>query len=323
MANRLPIFASNPRQLKQPTKALHLIRNIETPTEEIPTSSRSDIEKAYEACKRLSRSHYENFPVGSLFTPKEYRPFIHSIYAFARGADDLADEGAGLPEERLRNLEHWQSLLDECFSGRATHPTFIALSETVRCLGLPKKPFDDLLVAFRMDVTTRRFRTFEDLLFYCRHSANPIGQLVLHVFGSATSQTLSCSDQLCTALQLANFWQDVSVDLLKGRIYLPLEDFDRFGYTEAQLLKRADDQHFRRLIEFQLDRTRQMFNLAKPILTSVTPTLRFELALTWNGGMTILKKIEQARYGVLSRRPVITSTDKLRILWHSLLRGPS
>jgi squalene synthase HpnC len=277
------------------------------------------LEQAYRYCKDLARKHYENFPVGSLMIPKHYQPALHSIYAFARIADDIADEGIAPAVDRIGKLDDWQQQLDNCFRGNATHPAFIALADTAGKLNLPKKPFDDLLIAFRMDVTQNRFRTFEDVLYYCRHSANPVGRLVLLVFGGASDNILSLADQLCTALQLANFWQDVSVDLAKGRIYIPLEDLDRFQYTEADLHQRIADTRFCRLIEFQVGRTRTLFNSARQIMDLAPPSLRTELSLTWHGGWTILNKIERSGFDVLTNRPGIGTTDKIRILLKTLL----
>lgn len=279
------------------------------------------VERAYRYCGELAREHYENFPVGSMMIPKSYRSSLHSIYAFARIADDIADEGNLTPPDRLGKLDDWQLQLDECFQGRASHPAFIALAETVRMCNIPRKPFDDLLIAFRMDVTRQRFRTFEELLHYCRHSADPVGRLVLYVFGAAKNSTFHLSDHLCTGLQLANFWQDVSVDLAKGRVYIPLEDFEQFGYTERDLIQRVADERFRRLIEYQVSRTRKFFELAKPIMSLVSPALRTELSFTWRGGLTILNKIERSGFDVLSHRPSIGLIDKVRILFGTFLRG--
>ena len=180
-----------------------------------PAFPRDDIPGAYRHCEQLTRSHYENFPVASLFLPKEKRPFLWSIYAFARTADDFADEGTLSAGERLRRLDEWEARLDGCVAGDADDPVFIALGDTLRKTGVPRELLTDLLTAFRMDVTMNRYRTFQDLLGYCRYSANPVGRLVLHLFDNATPRTITLSDTVCTALQLANFWQDVRVDWAK------------------------------------------------------------------------------------------------------------
>lgn len=258
--------------------------------------------------------------MASFLIPRGKRPFVWSIYAFARIADDFADEGETPAERRLEMLNDWGKHLDECFKGNATHPVFIALAETIRRFSIPKKPLADLLSAFRMDVTTRRFPTFNDLLFYCSHSANPVGRLVLCVFENAMERTVMLSDNVCTALQLANFWQDISVDWQKGRLYIPLEDVERFGYTERDLEHRVVDERFRNLVAFEVERTRDLFIAGKPLLREATPDLQFELNLTWRGGMKILEKIEALRYDVLHTRPAISMLDKVSIFGRSFLR---
>lgn len=275
---------------------------------------------AFAFCEQLAKSHYENFPVASFLIPREKRPYVWSIYAFARIADDFADEGETPAERRLEMLNDWGQHLDECFMGNATHPVFIALTETVRKFSIPKKPLADLLAAFRMDVTTKRFPRFDDLTYYCGHSANPVGQLVLYVFENATERMVTLSDHICTALQLANFWQDVSVDWQKGRLYIPLEDVMRFGYTEHDLEGKVADERFRKLMAFEVGRTRDLFVAGKPLLREATPDLHLELNLTWRGGMKILEKIEALHYDVLHTRPAISAVDKLSIFSRSLLR---
>jgi squalene synthase HpnC len=275
-------------------------------------------EEAYRYCEKLAKNHYENFPVGSSITPKAIRPLIHSIYAFARIADDYADEGDLRPSERLSLLEDWQRQLDACFTGKASHPIFTALSETIRTRNIPKKPFDHLLIAFRMDVTRTRYGSFEELLGYCRHSANPVGRLVLYAYDLFSEERAAFSDHLCTALQLANFWQDVTLDLEKGRIYLPLEDLGRFGYTEHDLTQQRADDRFFRLVQYQVQRTRALFIEARPLLAMLPPRLCMELSLTWHGGMTILRKIEEGGFDVFSNRPRIGPVDKVALLIRSM-----
>ncbi len=280
--------------------------------------SSNTIQDAFSYCARIAREHYENFPVASLFLPREQRPYVAAIYAFARLADDMADEGTLSPEERLRRLDGWEEKLRASYQGKADHPIFIALAETASAKKIPQKLFADLLAAFRMDVTTFRYKTFEDLLGYCRLSANPVGRLVLHAFDDADESKMALSDHICTALQLANFWQDVSVDQQKGRIYVPLEDLERFHYTEEKFCRGVEDDRFRDLIQFEVERTRKLFADGKPLLQRATPRLHFELALTWNGGMAILKKIEQSNYAVLSRRQHLSLLDKLTVFGSAL-----
>ncbi|MBX2990592.1 MAG: squalene synthase HpnC [Bacteroidetes bacterium] len=268
----------------------------------------------------MARTHYENFPVASFFLPKHLRPYVAAVYAFARTADDFADEGSIPPEQRLEKLEGWQRQLDECYDGNAEDPIFIALAEVVREKKIPKQLLSDLLTAFKMDVTTNRYATFDDLMFYCRHSANPVGRIVLHLFDDASERNMMLSDSICTALQLANFWQDIGVDASKGRIYIPLEDIRRFGYTETDLLARQRDERFIGLLKFEVERTQALFNEGRPLLSEATRRLRFELALTWHGGVMILRKIERQEYNVFVRRPTITSTDKFSIVMRSLFQ---
>ena len=276
------------------------------------------VQDAFDYCARIAREHYENFPVASLFLPRERRPYLAAIYAFARLADDMADEGTGSQEQRLRELNVWGEKLRACYLGKADHPVFIALAETASVKGVPQQLFTDLLAAFRMDVARSRYQTFDDLLRYCRLSANPVGRLVLHVFDDAEPSKMGLSDHICTALQLANFWQDVAVDKEKGRIYVPLEDIDRFRYTEEEFCRGVDDGRFRDLMRFEVERTRKLFANGKPLLRSVTPALRFELRLTWNGGVAILKKIERTGFTVLTKRQHLSLLDKLSVLGSTL-----
>lgn len=278
-----------------------------------------DVQESYRYCEQMVRSHYENFPVASVFLPAEKRPHLAAIYAFARTADDIADEGVATPEERLHRLDQLHRGLEMCYSGIPEGPVFTALAETVRTCNIPSTLFEDLLSAFRMDVTIRSFATFDDLLAYCRRSANPVGRLVLHVFDVATDQNMRDADFICSALQLTNFWQDVAVDREKGRMYLPLEDCDRFGYHESDLRRDCVDDRFRHLMKFQVERTRTMFTRGRTLCTRSTPGLGFHLKLTWLGGMTILKKIERIGYDVLHQRPVLSFTDKFGLAGRAIV----
>ncbi|MDL1894117.1 squalene synthase HpnC [Sphingobacteriales bacterium CHB3] len=280
----------------------------------------SSIQDAFQHCENIARSHYENFPVASFFLPKHLRPYIAAVYAFSRIADDFADEGTLPAQARLDKLDDWQRQLDKCYEGKTSHPVFIALAEVTRRKNMPKQLLTDLLTAFKMDVTTNRYATFDDLSYYCKHSANPVGRIVLHLFDDASERNMLLSDSICTALQLANFWQDISVDLHKGRIYVRLEDMHRFGYTEEEFFSRCRDERFISLMKFEVERTRGIFNAGRPLLTEATRKLRFELLLTWNGGVTILNKIENQNYDVFGNRPAIGTLDKLSILMKSFFR---
>ena len=252
--------------------------------------------------------------------PKEKRPLIASIYAFARTADDIADEGDNSPTTRLQMLDEWERKLDLCYEGVANDPVFVALGETVARCGIPRQLLKDLLTAFRMDVTLQRFPTFSDLLFYCKHSANPVGRLVLYIFNDTEERHLTLSDKICTALQLVNFWQDLSVDWPKGRLYLPLEDLERFGYTEADLRAGRTNKPFFDVLACELERTKTLFTAGKPLLSVAAPDLRFELRLTWLGGMSILKKVERLGGQILHRRPVLSRGEALGILIRAITR---
>jgi squalene synthase HpnC len=275
------------------------------------------LDRAYGYCEELARSHYENFPVGSVLIPKRLRKHFYSIYAFARIADDFADEGYGLghvERERLELLDEWRRMLIDSLAGRASHPVFVALARTVSEYDLPPVLFEDLLSAFAQDVTVRRYETFDQLLDYCRRSANPIGRLILLLFGYRDERQHESSDEICTALQLANHWQDVAVDLDKDRIYLPLEDLSQFGLSVDELMHREASDRFKQLMKFEIERARAMFLRGKPLCTMVSGRLGLELRSVWLGGTRILDRVERNAYDVFTSRPIITSTDKLKIL---------
>ena len=272
---------------------------------------------AYDYCERIARSHYENFPVGSVLVPKPLRKHFYSIYAFARTADDLADEGYTenhTEQERLDLLEEWHAMLRASDAGRATHPIFVALAETRSQFDLPIILFEDLLSAFKQDVTKRRYQSFDELLDYCRRSANPIGRLILLLFGHRDEQLHKWSDDICTALQLTNHWQDVQIDLAKDRVYLPAEDLARFRISCDDLSRQSACESFKQLMKYEVARARELFARGKPLCMAVKGRLGLELRAVWLGGFSILDRIEASGYDVLTRRPVITSTDKLRIL---------
>jgi squalene synthase HpnC len=281
------------------------------------------IADSFAYCERLARAHYENFPVGSLLVPKSLRPHVYSIYAFARRADDFADEGHGTAltaSERLAALEAWEQQLEACYRGEATHPVFIALEETVREHRLPVQPFRDLLSAFKQDVVKRRYANFAEVLDYCARSANPVGRLILLLFGYRDEHLHQLSDYICTALQLANFWQDVAVDLEKDRIYLPQDEMARFGCGAEQLRARRGDDRYRALLEFQVLRTREWFERGRPLPSLVRGRLAFELRLIWEGGMRILRRIEEINYDTLGRRPTLTGWDRAVLLAKTVIR---
>ncbi len=277
-------------------------------------SSTTEIAGAFDWCERLTRSHYENFPVASLFVPREKRPYVCAVYAFARTADDFADEGDDAPAVRLGKLDDWQERLDSAYEGKADHPVFIALAETASRTGIPKSLLTDLLTAYRMDVDKKRYGTQGELLQYCSFSANPVGRIVLHIFDGVNPRSCALSDSICTGLQLANFWQDVFVDWQKGRLYIPLDDLGRFGYTEADIERGTVDRRFRELMKCQVDRARGLLLEGSPLLREAPRAIRFELSLTVRGGLAILKRVERSGFDVLRRRPVISFLEKGRIV---------
>lgn len=280
------------------------------------------VEASFEYCERLARAHYENFPVGSVLVPKRLRKHFYSIYAFARTGDDFADEGAGLTEERrLAQLSAWREQLHLAFDGEAAHPIFVALQQTRSTFNLPITLFDDLLSAFRQDVVVRRYESFDQLLDYCRRSANPVGRLILLLFGYTEKALHERSDDICTGLQLANHWQDVAVDLEKDRVYLPAEDLERFGVTVDELKTAAPGAEFKELMRFEVARAREYFRRGKPLCGDVGGRLGLELRAVWLGGWRILDLIEENGYDVFARRPAITFADKLGIFLGAFRKG--
>jgi squalene synthase HpnC len=271
------------------------------------------LEAAFRHCERIARDHYENFPVGSRLLPRDRRKHLYSIYAFSRAADDFADEAEHGGHRRER-IADWRDRLRRCAGGDADHPVFIALGDTIRTCGIPVDLLDDLLKAFEQDTAVRRYRTFDDLLGYCRWSADPVGRLVLTVFGYRDEDLFRMSDAICTALQLANHWQDVGIDLDKDRIYLPQEDLERFSYPEADLKRRMVDDRFRRLMEFQVDRAEAWFRRGRELPTRVGGRLGLELRCIWMGGMRILQSIRRVDYDVFHRRPQLSARDKAAII---------
>jgi squalene synthase HpnC len=280
--------------------------------------------EAQEYCRRLARSHYENFSVATWFLPERLRQDFFNVYAYCRISDDLGDE-VGDPNSSLQLLDQWEAEVDACYVGIPRHPVFVALAETVRKCEIPKQTFVDLLTAFRQDQRVSRYSTFEDVLGYCRYSANPVGHLVLYVCGYRDAERRGLSDFTCTALQLANFWQDVSVDYAKGRIYLPLEDLRRFGVSEDDISAQRNTSAFCDMMRFEVDRARDWFRRGLPLIDQVDRELAIDIELFSRGGQEILNAIEAQGYNVLGRRPTISKSRKLALLaraaWGKLLRG--
>ncbi len=282
----------------------------------------SSLTEAYAYCLRITREHYENFPVASLAMPKKLRPHTAAVYAFARYADDLADEGERTPAERQQLLEEWRGQLHAALDGTAEHPVFIALADTIRRHAIPPALFDDLIDAFVQDTITPEYETYEQVLDYCSRSANPVGRIVLSLHGILDERTAPLSDKLCTGLQLVNFWQDVSVDRLKPRVYLPKEDLQRFGVEISDVLSGKDSDRLRACIAFQVERTKDFFRDSVLLFDQLPMRLRLELRAVWRGGFRILEKIEKQEYTTVRTRPVLSSSDYVVMALYALLKGP-
>jgi len=279
------------------------------------------LDEALAWCRGLAESHYENFHVATWFLPAQLRPHFHAIYAYCRISDDLGDE---VPDRSaaLALLDLWGRELDACYEGRARHPVFVALAATIRACAIPKQPFADLLTAFRQDQTVTRYETMDDVLGYCRYSANPVGRLVLYACGEAGPETreenFRLSDFTCTALQLANFWQDVRVDFTKGRVYLPQADMRAHGVTDATIAEGIATPAFRALLRHEVDYARSLFVAGLPLIGRVRRDLAVDLDLFSRGGLEILRAIEHRDYDVLSARPVISKATKLALAFRAL-----
>ena len=282
-----------------------------------------DLQAAYAACERDCRTHYENFPVASFLLGRRMRPHVAALYAFARAADDFADEGERSVDERHRLLDGWRARLLEAVAGATstlqrppepgepehTREIFMALGVTIRRLQLPSALLEDLLSAFRQDVTVSRYATWPALFDYCRRSANPIGRLVLRIGGYADHDLDKCSDAICTALQLTNFWQDVKSDWGRGRIYLPGEEMQAHGASEMALGGEHLSSDWREALASAVSRTRTLFQDGLPLCDRLSGRLRYEIRVTWLGGTRILDRIEAVNYDVLSHRPTIGAGD--------------
>jgi squalene synthase HpnC len=269
---------------------------------------------AQQASIAVPVSHYENFPVASWVGPPALRAAISGIYAFARGADDIADEGDDPPAVRLAGLDRYARMLDRIematdASGDPAEPPFGALAAAIRGYALPIAPFRELLSAFRQDVIKPRYSDIDELFDYCRRSANPIGRLLLHLYGVTAEVELQQADAICTGLQLANFWQDVALDWAKGRVYLPMDDMARFGVGERQIAEGVVEERWRRLMAFEVERTRDLLRSGRPLAHALPLRARLELKMVVAGGLRILRAIDRAQGDVFRRRPVLRGRD--------------
>jgi squalene synthase HpnC len=276
---------------------------------------------AYAACAKLARAHHENFPVASLLLPRDMRRHVAAVYAFARAADDFADEGDHSDAERECLLDDWLHRLrasvrtDSCDDPASV---FAAIGNTIRVCRLPLPLFEDLIGAFRQDITTKRYATWDDLLGYCRRSANPVGRLVLRIAGKDEAALDAASDALCTALQLTNFWQDLERDWKKGRLYVPLADVDACGAREADLNRGAVTPAWQAALRLAADRTRALFTKGRPVCDGVAGRLQFELRLIWLGGVRVLDRLERVGFDVFKTRPSLGIRDVPPLLRQAL-----
>ncbi len=312
------VNATEPRLFCVPPPASDERAEDYTPPDGAPPGPWS-LPSAYRYCERLATTHYENFPVASRFMPAHLRGNVMAIYAFARTADDFADEPR-YEGRRVEALTRWETLLEACYHREVEHPVFLALRDTVRRHNIPVGPLKDLLTAFRMDLTKQRYGTFQEIRHYCRHSAHPVGRLVLYVHGHHAPDLHRFSDEICAALQIANFLQDISVDIPRGRCYLPEEDLVHFNVSREDLLARRHTRNFRDLMAFSIARARAMFLRGRPLIRQVSPGLSMELDTIWGGGMAILQRIEDHDYKVLDYRPTLEKRDMAGIAVRSLFR---
>jgi hydroxysqualene synthase len=283
-----------------------------------------ELARAYAYCGRLVRSHYENFPVASRLLPSRMRPHVAAIYAFARVADDMADEGNRAASERIADLDAWDACLNAAALGAVERgepqaEVFLALRHTIEACALPVQLLHDLVSAFRQDVTVTRYATWDDLMDYCRRSANPVGRLVLRVAGYDRADLDAASDAVCTALQLTNFWQDLEIDWQKGRVYVPAAMLASAAARTDDLSTRRVTPEWRAALTEVTARTRALFLAGRPVCDRVGGRLGLELRATWLGGTRILDQLEAANFDVFTRRPTLTSADVPAILWQTLV----
>jgi len=267
----------------------------------------------------MSVDHYENFPVASILLPRRLAPAVEAIYAFARSADDIADEGDATPEQRLAALDAYEQALDRIEAGEAhTDPIFTRLAGTIAQHELPLRPFRDLLSAFKQDVSVTRYATYDSLLDYCARSANPVGLLMLSLYGEADEENVRDSNAICSALQIINFLQDVAIDLHKERIYLPMEDLARYAVSPAALDHPGGTAKWRALMKFEVTRARALMLSGAPLAVRLRGRIGLELRMVVQGGLRILESIEEVDYDVFRRRPKLTRKDWMKVIWRGL-----
>jgi len=280
---------------------------------ECGSANAANLEEAYAWCGRLAKSHYENFTIASWLMPRAMRPPMHAIYAYARIADDFADE-----HKSLAKLDEWERELDATYAGTPRHPVFVALADTARRFDIPREPFADLLRAFHSDVNFSGFDTIDDLLGYARYSANPVGRLVLYLFGYRDAERQRLSDLVCSGLQLANFWQDVAIDFANGRVYFPRRDLARFAVTPDDLRDRRVTPGFVALMKHEILFARDLLVRGAELGRIVDRRLRCDILMFAGGGLAILGAIEKNDYDLFNRRPKLGKLDYLALGWDAL-----
>lgn len=272
----------------------------------------------------MSVDHYENFPVASILMPRRLRPAVEAIYAFARSADDIADEGDATPEQRLAGLTAYEEALGRIERAEGgLDPMFERLAGAIEHHQLPMRPFYDLLSAFKQDVEVTRYQDYATLLDYCARSANPVGLLMLHLYGAADEENIRHSDAICSALQIINFLQDVAIDEHKERIYLPMEDLMRYALSPAHLARPDNRAKWRAMMKFQVDRARALMLEGAPLACRLKGRIGLELRMVVQGGLRILEAIEEVEYDVFLRRPKLEKRDWFKVLWRALRMRPS
>ena len=276
-----------------------------------------ELDEAESYCTLIAKSHYENFIISNWFTPADIRQHIENIYAFCRYGDDLGDDAPFPPEKRLMLLEEWEEDLrraaENDWSGRPRHPILLALQNTAKQHSIPLQPFVDLIHAFKMDQTKNRYQDWDELKEYCIHSADPVGHLFLFVYGHDDDDMRTLADNTCTALQLANHWQDVVRDLEQDRIYIPLEDMERFGYTLKMYHNKEVNKQWKALMKHEVDRAQEMFNEGRKLWPKVDPRLAVDLRMFTLGGEAVLRSIRRQKYDTFRKRPKVSKLKQLRL----------
>ena len=284
----------------------------------ISAESYQDSSIGYNEALDIAKLHYENFPIVSFFVPKRLRKHVAIIYWFARSADDIADEGNEKPEFRLDKLDEFELKFKQALNGKPDSAFFSALSETITVLNLTPKHFTDLLYAFKQDVVKKRYDNYEELLNYCNHSANPVGRLILELFNVRNKDAYYYSDEICTALQLTNFFQDSKIDFNRGRIYYPQAEMEKYGVAEKVFELNENNLNLQKLVKFNVERTRVLFNDGKKLLKFLKGGLKLEISWTLRGGEAILDKISKNNYDVLNKRPVLSKTDFVKLFFATI-----